>query len=96
MSVMAADNNAENLVLRIRCRDLQDEEDESAVQFMKEVEDSLLNDFTLKGIQEISKVYAKKYTEHEYDAVTGEFKQSNDNWMLETDGIALSKILPVG
>jgi len=31
--------------------------------------------------------------EHEYDAVTGEHKLSQDNWMLETDGVALKDIL---
>ena len=94
---MVADTNAENLIIRMRFRDIKDEEgnDETAVQFIKEIEDSILNDFTLKGIPEICKVYAKKYPEHDYDLHTGEYKQSNDNWMLETDGIALLKILPI-
>lgn len=77
--MMSSDSNDENLVLRLRFKDLVDEyvspEDrendmdatESAMNFLREIEDSLLNDLTLKGIPEITKVYAKKYTEHEYD-----------------------------
>ena len=49
----------------------------------------------LKGFEEISKVYAKKYTENEYDPITKGFKISDDNWMLETDGVALAKVLAV-
>lgn len=62
---------------------------------MREIENNLLNDFTLKGIPEISKVYAKKYNETEYDPHTGAPTTSSDNWMLETDGVALAKILCV-
>ncbi len=73
---MVADANADNLVIRMRFRDIKDEDgtEETAVQFIKEIEDSILNDFTLKGIPEIAKVYAKKYAEHDYDMKTGEYK----------------------
>ena len=49
----------------------------------------------MKGIRDISKVYAKKYNETEYVAETGASVVSSDNWMLETDGVALQKILSV-
>lgn len=95
ISIMNSDVNAEKLVLRLRFRDItQDEGDDTVVSFLKEVEDSLLNDLTIKGFPEISKVYAKKYKEKEYNT-TKEFKISDDNWMLETDGVALAKILAV-
>ena len=105
---MHTDTNDEQLVIRLRFNELRDEpplgadgkrteeeEFESAVLFLKEIEDALLNDLTLKGIPEIAKVYAKKYNEHEYDQETGACVVSADNWMLETDGVALQKILPV-
>ena len=38
-------------------------------------------------------MFARKYDEHEYDTQTGEYKVSNDNWMLETDGVCLKNIL---
>lgn len=63
--------------------------------FIKDIENSLLNELTLKGIQEISKVYAKKYNETEYNIETGVTNVSTDNWMLETEGVALKKILAI-
>ena len=60
---------------------------------MKECENDILNEINLKGIPEIQKVYAKKYTETEFCAKTGEMKETEDNWMLETDGVCLRKIL---
>ena len=69
---MHSDANDDKLVLRIRFKDLVDEEDEKAVDLIRELEDTLLNDVLLKGIPDIQKVYAKKYQEHEYDPATGE------------------------
>ena len=93
---MNTDINADKLIMRIRFKDLnEDEGDESIVEFLKEVEDSMMNEIPLKGFPEITKVYAKKYQEREYDDKTQGYKTTDDNWMLETDGVALSKILPV-
>ena len=58
---MHSDANDDKLVLRIRFKDLVDEEDEKAVDLIRELEDTLLNDVLLKGIPDIQKVYAKKY-----------------------------------
>jgi DNA-directed RNA polymerase II subunit RPB1 len=71
---------------------LQDDNGESAVSVLKECEQDLLTEIFLKGIPEITKVYAKKYTETEVGS-KGEILQSDDNWMLETDGVCLRKIL---
>jgi DNA-directed RNA polymerase II subunit RPB1 len=54
-----------------------------------------LNDLTLKGFEEISKVYAKKYQVIELDQRTNEQKITEDNWMIETDGVDLAKLLAV-
>jgi DNA-directed RNA polymerase II subunit RPB1 len=96
ITIMHSDVNADKLVMRIRFKDLkQDEDNESVVGFLKEIEDTLLNELSLKGFPEIAKVYAKKYQEPEYDHMSKGYKMADDNWMLETDGVALSKILPV-
>ena len=47
----------------------------------------------IKGLLEISKVTFTKHIESEYDGKTGQYKQSDDNWIIETDGVALQKIL---
>jgi hypothetical protein len=50
---MHSDTNADQQVVRIRLRNLRDEEDESAVSLLKECEDSILNEILLKGIPDI-------------------------------------------
>lgn len=91
VQIMHSDTNAQKQVLRIRIRGLRDEDEESAVMLLKELGEDL-GEIMLKGIPEITKVYAKKYTEVDYSQ-QGEFQQSEDNWMLETDGVCLRKIL---
>lgn len=54
-----------------------------------------MNEFTLKGFKNISRVYAKEYMEHEFCAETGSYKVSKNNWMIETDGCDLKKVLGV-
>ena len=92
VQVMHTDENDQKKVIRLKFRDLCDEEEESAVDLLKEIEDTLLNDLLLKGIPEISKVYAKKYTTNEFDPETRAYTVSEDSWMLETDGVCLKKI----
>lgn len=48
----------------------------------------------IKGFPEISKVTFTKCMESEYDK-NGKSVVSDDNWVLETDGVCLRKILPV-
>ena len=72
VQIVRSDANDDKLVLRLRFKDLVDEEEETAVELLKECESDLLNELMLKGIPEIVKVYAKKYTEHEVDLTTGE------------------------
>ena len=62
---------------------------------LKKLEDGLRNDLTLKGFEEIEKVYAKKYQVYGYHPDTKAYEVSDDNWMIETDGVGLSKIFPV-
>lgn len=53
MQIMHSDANDDKLVMRIRFKDLVDEEDETATELLKECEGDLLNDLMLKGIPEI-------------------------------------------
>ena len=62
---------------------------------LKKIESGLRNDLTLKGFEHIEKVYAKKYQVHGYHPITNEYEVTDDNWMIETDGVGLSKIFPV-
>jgi DNA-directed RNA polymerase II subunit RPB1 len=72
--------------------------------YLKEIMDKILNEVTLSGIPEISKVTFTKYNETEYNPLTGEKIKppqpipneplpTPKHWLVETDGVALSKVL---
>jgi DNA-directed RNA polymerase II subunit RPB1 len=90
-------NSSDKLVFRLRMNDLQDEdEDDSELttcMFLKENMDKILSEMTLKGFPEITKVSFSKYKETEYNPATGTENVTNDNWMIETDGVALQKVM---
>jgi DNA-directed RNA polymerase II subunit RPB1 len=90
---MHSDDNAEKLVLRLRVNDIEDDDEETVCMYLKEFEDKVLNELALKGVHEVSKVTFTKYNENELNAETGEFVITKDNYMVETDGVALSKVL---
>lgn len=93
--------NSNKMVLRIRIPEFQmDEEDEDTVpQLLKQLEDRILNHMTLKGIPEITKVaYTKSAPQckfNVYNPTTQGQEKSKENWIIETDGVALKKILAV-
>ncbi len=81
------------MILRIRVNDIEDDDEETVCMYLKEFEEKLLHDLTLKGIFEISKVSFAKYMDKEFDPVTGAHSITKDNFMVETDGVALQKVL---
>jgi DNA-directed RNA polymerase II subunit RPB1 len=90
---MHSDDNAEKLVLRLRVNDIEDDEEEIVCMYLKEFEDRMLNELALKGVHEVSKVIFTKYNENKFDPVTGAIIISWENYMVETDGAALGKVL---
>ncbi|CAF3867330.1 unnamed protein product [Rotaria sordida] len=106
LNVIYSDDNAEKLVLRIRIIDQvesstrEDRKDITHIDdniFLQCLESSILSDLTLQGIEGISKVYMVRSKFDDSQQRT----QINDNgeiekffeWMLETDGTALKKVL---
>ncbi|CAG5111359.1 Oidioi.mRNA.OKI2018_I69.chr2.g5675.t1.cds [Oikopleura dioica] len=99
------DDNADKLVLRVRImnneqKDAEDE-DEAADKmeddtFLRYIEANILSDMTLQGIESISRVYMNLPKEEEKKKIfinkEGEFASQQD-WILETDGTALMKVL---
>ena len=96
---MHSNDNDDKLIMRIRVKDIQDEEnndEESTVMYLKEIMDKILNELSLSGIPEISKVTISNYNETEYSPLTGEKLKPADppkHWLIETDGVALAKVL---
>lgn len=102
------DDNAEKLVLRIRIVKNEEElkfaesDDENQANelsddmFLKAIESTLLAELTLKGVDTIRKVYMHlpKSDNKKRIKITdsGEYKSVSE-WILETDGTALLKVL---
>jgi len=61
VSVMHSDENSENLVIRMRVNGIEDDDEETAAQYLKQFEQGLLNDMAIKGLFEISKVTFTKH-----------------------------------
>lgn len=90
---MHSDDNAEKLVLRLRVNEISDDDEETVCMYLKEFQDSLFDDLALKGLHEITKVTFTKYNENKYNPNTGAQETDKDCWLIETDGVALQKIL---
>ncbi|KAK3699426.1 hypothetical protein QZH41_018587, partial [Actinostola sp. cb2023] len=98
------DDNAEKLILRIRIMNndegkMQDDEDVDKMDddvFLRCIEQNMLTDMTLQGIESISKVYMNLPDEDKKKRIViteqGEFKAIQE-WILETDGVSLLRVL---
>ena len=90
-------NSSDKLVFRLRMYNLEEADEDdielTTCMFLKENMDKLLTEMTLKGFPEITKVSFSKSNEIEYDPNTGKENTTKDNWMIETDGVALQKVM---
>lgn len=93
INIMHTDINSQEVIMRLRMKKFEkDSEDE--LQTLKNLEIELLKSMSLKGYPEISKVYAKTIDYPFYDPETGASKRTKkEHWMLETDGVALAKVM---
>lgn len=94
INIMVTDENSDKHVVRIRINSIEDDAEETVASYLKnEFEPLILQCLALKGIPEIKKVNYTKHQDHAYDSETGKLVFTDDNWVIETDGTALSKIL---
>ena len=94
INIMVTDENSDKHIVRIRINSIEDDADETVASYLKnEFEPLILQHLALKGIPEITKVNYTKVQDHNYDQETGKLVFSDDNWVIETDGTALAKIL---
>lgn len=91
---MVTDENSDKHVVRLRINSIEDDSEETVASYLKnEFEPLILRQLALKGIPEILKVNYTKSQDHSYDPETGKLVFSEDNWVIETDGTALAKIM---
>lgn len=87
-----SNDNAEQLVLQIRMTNEGDAEQnkEDIVEedlFLKKIEQNLLNQMRLRGIEGVEKVFMRKET-HSGFKRDGSFDEKHDlEWVLDTEGI---------
>ena len=86
-----ADDNADQLVLRVRIRtggdQPQDEDDDDEWQLLRRVEQSMLADLRLRGIPRVTKVYIKKQKTNVWVA------QSGERWAMARSGSSRRTVL---
>ena len=95
--VLYSEDSAEKLI--IRCRivgdDPADKEDDGISEdvFLKKIEANMLSNISLRGIEGIARVFMM---ERKKEVITegGRFERQ-DEWVLETDGVNLSEVLPI-
>lgn len=97
--VIWSEDNAENLV--IRCRTLKDEDDKDEDDvdqeediFLKQLETQMLSTINLRGVEGIERVFMLQHKRSQLSPESGEFVTPNE-WVLETDGINLAKVLTI-
>lgn len=95
MQVICSDENDQVQVIRIRLRGEKGSTDESLSR-TKEFESELYQNLSLSGFPEIKKVYTKMIAEKKYNDQTGAYEETKRiHWNIETDGVALAKVLAV-
>lgn len=98
--VIWSEDNAEKLVIRCRALNEADankedgEEPEEEDIFLKQLESSMLSTIALRGVEGIDRVFMIEHKRNQISAETGEWTQPKE-WVLETDGINLRKVLCV-
>eukprot|EP00446_Apocalathium_sp_SHHI-4_P036444 CAMPEP_0177312394 /NCGR_PEP_ID=MMETSP0368-20130122/10862_1 /TAXON_ID=447022 ORGANISM="Scrippsiella hangoei-like, Strain SHHI-4" /NCGR_SAMPLE_ID=MMETSP0368 /ASSEMBLY_ACC=CAM_ASM_000363 /LENGTH=1657 /DNA_ID=CAMNT_0018771443 /DNA_START=18 /DNA_END=4992 /DNA_ORIENTATION=+ len=99
------DDNAEELVLRIRLlkepADIgqpaepfnpHDDKEDKDFKFLRSIEANILKEMTLKGIIGIKKVFMREETINEYNKVKGKFERHKE-WVLDTDGVNMEEVM---
>lgn len=95
--IIYSEDYMDEKIIRIRLFHLEDVE-EGVITELRNTAQFIL-DTTLRGFPEITKVFttcsSKDCTTHYYDKVTGKYMEQKKNWIVETDGVALQKVLAV-
>lgn len=95
--VIWSEDNAEKLVIRCRAlNEVEKEDGEDADEediFLKQLETSMLSTISLRGVEGVERVFMLKHKRNVI-AESGEFDTPVE-WVLETDGINLRKVLCV-
>jgi DNA-directed RNA polymerase II subunit RPB1 len=108
LKCITSNDNAAKLVLQVRFK--QDESDKDRMfqdegqassgsmdddVFLKKVEENLLDTMELRGIKGISKVFMRKEKKPYFHEQTGAFIDTEEEWVLDTEGVSLLRVMSV-
>ena len=94
--VIWSEDNAEKLIVRcriVRPKSLDAETEAEEDHMLKKIESTMLENITLRGVENIERVVMMKY-DRKVPSATGEY-QKVPEWVLETDGVNLSEVMTV-
>eukprot|EP00449_Zooxanthella_nutricula_P049003 CAMPEP_0198601680 /NCGR_PEP_ID=MMETSP1462-20131121/149819_1 /TAXON_ID=1333877 /ORGANISM="Brandtodinium nutriculum, Strain RCC3387" /LENGTH=1832 /DNA_ID=CAMNT_0044333415 /DNA_START=69 /DNA_END=5564 /DNA_ORIENTATION=+ len=99
------DDNAEELVLRIRLlKEVEEmnappepynkyeEKEDKDFKFLRSIEANILKEMSLKGIIGIKKVFMREETIAAYSDAAGKFERTKE-WVLDTDGVNMEEVM---
>ncbi|KAF2853474.1 DNA-directed RNA polymeras-like protein ii largest subunit [Plenodomus tracheiphilus IPT5] len=105
LAVTYSDNNAEELVLRVRfiwdqnLKQDEEDEDERDERWMRKLEGHLLDDVSLRGVSGIERAFIREDARTVMTEDGAILHSKNDDrcreWILDTTGTALAKVLPI-
>ena len=99
--VICNDDNADKLVLRVRIvtdgakpggGQEEGAEEEEDYHFLKKIEHMLLSEMTLRGIENIKRVFMREPKRETINKTTGQLEMSTE-WVLDTEGVNLSAVM---
>jgi DNA-directed RNA polymerase II subunit RPB1 len=97
IDIISSDINATKLIIRIRviynqAKKQITKEQAHSEEILKNLETVLFKDLSLKGIQQIKKVYVKEAKRPNFDSHSGALVTNNKEWVIETDGTNLFEV----
>ncbi|CCD22371.1 DNA-directed RNA polymerase II subunit RPB1 NDAI_0A02130 [Naumovozyma dairenensis CBS 421] len=94
--VIWSEDNAEKLIIRcrvVRPKSMDAETEAEEDHMLKKIENTMLENITLRGVENIERVVMMKY-DRKVPSQSGEY-QKVPEWVLETDGVNLSEVMTV-
>ena len=98
LDIIRSEDNNDEFVIRIRIKynekneRMLPKEEAHSDKILKNLENALLKDICLKGIDDIKKVYVKEDKKKIYDEATGGKTKDFTEWIIETDGTNMSEV----
>jgi len=99
LHVICNDDNAEKLVMRVRLVNDSEvkgqelgEDEEDDCHFLKKLEHNMLTTLSLRGVENIKRVFMREPKRETVDPATGAVKMVTE-WVLDTEGVNMMEVM---